>query len=186
VIGTMHTLHQHRTGALPFVVSTKCPAASKTLYKSSINRKPVAHASHSHAQDSTSSSSSTSTTHSTTTATKRQLGLSAAVFTAGAAVARVKPSYAVAEGNAAAAAADALPQVPHVQLAPNAAGFEVSKVIKGCWQLSGGHKGDKQTDRTGGEAAVKVGGARQPLSTVYTVSRAGQANCNCFAKAMIK
>ncbi|WIA28486.1 hypothetical protein OEZ86_011029 [Tetradesmus obliquus] len=30
-----------------------------------------------------------------------------------------------------------------------------SQVIKGCWQLSGGHKGDKQTDRTGGEAAVR-------------------------------
>ena len=28
------------------------------------------------------------------------------------------------------------------------------QVIKGCWQLSGGHHGDKGTDRTGGQAAV--------------------------------
>lgn len=30
----------------------------------------------------------------------------------------------------------------------------VSKVIKGCWQLSGGHRGDPVTDRTAGRAAV--------------------------------
>ena len=28
------------------------------------------------------------------------------------------------------------------------------QVIKGCWQLSGGHHGEKGTDRTGGQAAV--------------------------------
>ncbi len=29
-----------------------------------------------------------------------------------------------------------------------------SQVIKGCWQLSGGHSGDRDTDRTSGNAAV--------------------------------
>jgi hypothetical protein len=153
----MHSLHQHRTVPLPFRASSRCPVTRRTFKTSSIDRTVIAHASHRHTQDSN-SSSSTSTTHSATT-TKRQLGLSAAALTAGMTACRVKPSYAVAvDGAAAAAAADALPQVPHVQLAPNAAGFEVSKVIKGCWQLSGGHKGDKQTDRTGGEAAVRVSG----------------------------
>jgi aryl-alcohol dehydrogenase-like predicted oxidoreductase len=30
-----------------------------------------------------------------------------------------------------------------------------SRVIKGCWQLSGGHRGDAATDRTSGTAAVE-------------------------------
>lgn len=29
-----------------------------------------------------------------------------------------------------------------------------SAVIKGCWQLSGGHKGESSTDRTSGQKAV--------------------------------
>ena len=29
-----------------------------------------------------------------------------------------------------------------------------SQIIKGCWQLSGGHRGDPATDRTSGAAAV--------------------------------
>jgi len=32
--------------------------------------------------------------------------------------------------------------------------IQVSRVVKGCWQLSGGHKGDRKTDRTAGSAAV--------------------------------
>eukprot|EP00884_Botryococcus_braunii_P017314 jgi/Botrbrau1/4266/Bobra.0390s0006.1 len=35
--------------------------------------------------------------------------------------------------------------IPHFPLAPD---LQVSRVIKGCWQLSGGHRGDKSTDRT--------------------------------------
>ncbi|KAI8470573.1 MAG: NADP-dependent oxidoreductase domain-containing protein [Monoraphidium minutum] len=58
---------------------------------------------------------------------------------------------AAAAGDAAGAAGGALPLVPKAQLTPRLA---VSKVIKGCWQLSGGHKGDKATDRTAGREAV--------------------------------
>lgn len=32
---------------------------------------------------------------------------------------------------------------------------ECLQVVKGCWQLSGGHKGDRASDRTGGSAAVE-------------------------------
>lgn len=28
-------------------------------------------------------------------------------------------------------------------------------MVKGCWQLSGAHHGDPDSDRTGGEAAVR-------------------------------
>ncbi|MEW5316291.1 MAG: hypothetical protein WDW38_007671 [Sanguina aurantia] len=41
--------------------------------------------------------------------------------------------------------------IPVVELGP---GLSVSRVIKGCWQLSGGHKGDKETDRTGSQKDV--------------------------------
>jgi aryl-alcohol dehydrogenase-like predicted oxidoreductase len=50
----------------------------------------------------------------------------------------------------AAQAAD-LPLVPKTEIIP---GLEISRVVKGCWQLSGGHAGDKATDRTSGKAAV--------------------------------
>eukprot|EP01023_Acetabularia_acetabulum_P047361 TRINITY_DN4989_c0_g1_i3.p1 TRINITY_DN4989_c0_g1~~TRINITY_DN4989_c0_g1_i3.p1 ORF type:complete len:407 (-),score=69.16 TRINITY_DN4989_c0_g1_i3:217-1437(-) len=33
--------------------------------------------------------------------------------------------------------------------------LEISRIIKGCWQLSGGHKGDRETDRTEGKKAVQ-------------------------------
>ena len=71
---------------------------------------------------------------------------------------------------AAAAAAAAEASVGRGRLAP---GLEVSQVVKGCafplrrpmglgatdglaagWQLSGGHRGDRKTDRTAGKAAV--------------------------------
>ncbi|KAK9821998.1 hypothetical protein WJX81_006467 [Elliptochloris bilobata] len=50
------------------------------------------------------------------------------------------------------AEAQALPLVPKQELAP---GLRVSRVIKGCWQLSGGHKGQRASDRTAGKAAVE-------------------------------
>ena len=30
-----------------------------------------------------------------------------------------------------------------------------AQVVKGCWQLSGAHRGDRDSDRTAGEAAVR-------------------------------
>jgi aryl-alcohol dehydrogenase-like predicted oxidoreductase len=42
--------------------------------------------------------------------------------------------------------------VPTVEIVP---GLEISRVVKGCWQLSGGHAGDRATDRTSGKAAVQ-------------------------------
>jgi hypothetical protein len=41
--------------------------------------------------------------------------------------------------------------IPRAELAP---GLEISRIVKGCWQLSGGHAGDKATDRTSGQAAI--------------------------------
>ncbi len=37
---------------------------------------------------------------------------------------------------------------------PFAEGLEVSRIIKGCWQLSGGHDGERATNRTKGQAAI--------------------------------
>ena len=34
-------------------------------------------------------------------------------------------------------------------------GITPSSIIKGCWQLSGGHRGDPETDRTSGKPAVE-------------------------------
>jgi hypothetical protein len=67
-----------------------------------------------------------------------------------------------------------LAAVPKVALTPQ---LQVSKVIKGCWQLSGGHKGDKQTDRTAAATAVQVRSPTHhqlailpsPVHTVYFV-----------------
>ncbi|KAG2435732.1 hypothetical protein HXX76_006929 [Chlamydomonas incerta] len=50
------------------------------------------------------------------------------------------------------AAAPLLGTVERIDLAQ---GLNISRVVKGCWQLSGGHKGAKETDRTGGQAAVE-------------------------------
>eukprot|EP00798_Chlamydomonas_sp_ICE-L_P026774 gene26774-4357_t len=47
--------------------------------------------------------------------------------------------------------ADAVSAIPSVEIAP---GLNISRVVKGCWQLSGGHKGDASTDRTAGQFAV--------------------------------
>ncbi|CAL8466033.1 g5569 [Coccomyxa elongata] len=45
-----------------------------------------------------------------------------------------------------------MPQVPRTELAE---GLQISQVIKGCWQLSGGHGGERESDRTSGKAAVE-------------------------------
>ena len=42
--------------------------------------------------------------------------------------------------------------IPTIQLSPD---LEISRIIKGNWQLSGGHKGDRASDRTSGAAAVE-------------------------------
>ncbi|KAG2501704.1 hypothetical protein HYH03_000205 [Edaphochlamys debaryana] len=41
-----------------------------------------------------------------------------------------------------------------IERADLAPGLNISRVVKGCWQLSGGHRGDRETDRTSGQAAV--------------------------------
>jgi len=66
-------------------------------------------------------------------------------------------AWASSSGNkimasSAAAQAAELPLVPTVEITP---GLEISQVVKGCWQLSGGHAGDRATDRTSGKAAVQ-------------------------------
>ena len=33
--------------------------------------------------------------------------------------------------------------------------LSITRVIKGCWQLSGGHRGDSATDRTSGKSAIE-------------------------------
>ena len=54
-----------------------------------------------------------------------------------------------------ASAAD-LPSVPRASSPLKHTGnLAPSRVIKGCWQLSGGHRGDAATDRTSGTAAVE-------------------------------
>lgn len=70
-----------------------------------------------------------------------------------------------------AATANQLPAVPKVALTPQ---LSVSRVIKGCWQLSGGHKGDRQSDRTGAAAAVEV--RRPTASTVTCKHKPAQPN----------
>ena len=58
---------------------------------------------------------------------------------------------------AAFAAADPTLLLPTVPRAPAPLKFSAqtpSTIIKGCWQLSGGHRGDPASDRTSGAAAV--------------------------------
>ncbi|KAF6265763.1 aldo/keto reductase [Scenedesmus sp. NREL 46B-D3] len=50
------------------------------------------------------------------------------------------------------AAAKAPGTIPRVQLTDQ---LEVSKVIRGCWQLDGQHRGDQLSDRTSGAAAIE-------------------------------
>jgi len=67
----------------------------------------------------------------------------------GAPAAMPTPAAAAATAAAVTAAAQA---VPKVAIADD---LSITRVIKGCWQLSGGHRGDKETDRTVGAAAVQ-------------------------------
>ncbi len=61
------------------------------------------------------------------------------------------------------------PKVSQVKLAP---GLKVSKIIKGCWQLDGQHKGDAKSDRTSGAAA---------LEDFDTFAAAGACHSTCVA-----
>lgn len=72
-----------------------------------------------------------------------------------------------------AATASQLPAVPKVALTPQ---LSVSRVIKGCWQLSGGHKGDRQSDRTGAAAAVEVRYPPLPLQPHTCKHKPAQPN----------
>lgn len=86
--------------------------------------------------------------------TRRQALNSVATIAGSLVLQRCGPACA-SPNPAAGAAGDVLPLVPHTALAPTS-GIQISKVIKGCWQLSGGHKGERDSDRTGGNAAVQV------------------------------
>ncbi|GIL79723.1 hypothetical protein Vretimale_12369 [Volvox reticuliferus] len=57
-----------------------------------------------------------------------------------------------AAAGAAVASVAAPGSVERVDLAP---GLNISRVVKGCWQLSGGHRGERQSDRTSGQAAIE-------------------------------
>lgn len=70
---------------------------------------------------------------------------------------RAMPAAAAAGAAAGSAAPEGgLPLVPTVELATGHAGasITISRVIKGCWQLSGGHAGERASDHTNGKAAV--------------------------------
>ena len=56
--------------------------------------------------------------------------------------------------NAFAANDTALPLVPRASTPLKFSKEVPSRIIKGCWQLSGGHRGDPSSDRTSGPAAV--------------------------------
>ena len=56
--------------------------------------------------------------------------------------------------NAFAANEPALPLVPRASTPLKFSNEVPSRIIKGCWQLSGGHRGDPSSDRTSGPAAV--------------------------------
>ena len=47
-----------------------------------------------------------------------------------------------------------LPLVPRASTPLKFSNEVPSRIIKGCWQLSGGHRGDPSSDRTSGAAAV--------------------------------
>lgn len=66
-----------------------------------------------------------------------------------------------------AAAAAAAGGIERTELAP---GLNISRVIKGCWQLSGGHRGEKESDRTSGQAV---------LEDFQAFARAGVTSWDC-------
>jgi aryl-alcohol dehydrogenase-like predicted oxidoreductase len=67
------------------------------------------------------------------------------------------------------AAAAAAPAVERGPLFPGS-DIEISRVVKGCWQLGGGHGGERASDRTAGSAAVAdfAAFARQGVTTLDT------------------
>ena len=71
------------------------------------------------------------------------LGVGASVWLPGSAEARVDASRANARA------------VPTTETPLRGTRLTPSRVIKGCWQLSGGHGGDRDSDRTKGDAAVE-------------------------------
>ncbi|KAG2451292.1 hypothetical protein HYH02_003898 [Chlamydomonas schloesseri] len=73
---------------------------------------------------------------------------------AGAAGGAALPQLGLA-GSARAAGVEAATPLGTVERIDLAQGLNISRVVKGCWQLSGGHKGAKDTDRTSGQAAVE-------------------------------
>jgi hypothetical protein len=73
------------------------------------------------------------------------------------------------------------PKVPKAALAP---GLKVSRIIKGCWQLDGQHKGEPSSDRTSGAAALEdfdtfaaAGGGRAPALPRHLAARAAGPSC---------
>jgi len=78
-------------------------------------------------------------------------------------------------------------------------GLEISRVVKGCWQLSGGHHGDRASDRTIGKFAVDdfqsfvdagittfdtadIYGPSEELIGKYLDSRGGSEGLQVFTK----
>lgn len=98
-----------------------------------------------------------STTAPVVKASRRQILDAAAIASGSLVLPYSRPAYASTYPAVDGTAADALPLVPHTPLVLNS-DIQISRVIKGCWQLSGGHKGEKETDRTGGNVAVQVRG----------------------------
>ncbi|GAB4813776.1 hypothetical protein N2152v2_000822 [Parachlorella kessleri] len=96
---------------------------------------------------------STSSRSAAVNSSRRELLLSSTALVGGAAGAKAPVALAEgAESQAAPTAALELAPVPKIQLADD---LEISRVIKGCWQLGGGHGGEPETDRTLGPAAVE-------------------------------
>jgi len=67
----------------------------------------------------------------------------------------VTSSPFVFSDDAVAAAAAVTTRCPRAEATLRSTKTSPSRVIKGCWQLSGGHGGDRATDRTRGDAAVE-------------------------------
>ena len=87
--------------------------------------------------------------------------------------------------------------IPRAEVAP---GLNISRVVKGCWQLSGGHRGDKASDRTQGKNAVEdfdafvsagittfdtadIYGPSEELIGKYLDSRGGSEGVQVFTKS---
>ena len=86
--------------------------------------------------------------------------------------------------------------IPRAEACP---GLNISRIVKGCWQLSGGHRGDRASDRTNGKSAVKdfeafveagittfdtadIYGPSEELIGKYLDSRGGSDGVQVFTK----